>query len=470
MRTAIALIALLAAGATIATARAESWPTFDHDAARSGSAHGDPAFTPGTVSHLKQSWQISLGAVADSSPIFLANEHVRGIARGMLYITDKDGTTYGIDAFTGHVIWRFETHGPKITTSVPVADASGMWIYAPGVDGYVHKLNALDGKESRSNGFPVRITQMPQTEKNASSLTLANGYLYAATSGYIGDAPPYDGHVVAIDLSNGSTHVFDSLCSNDRSLPTATSCSGKRSGIWSRGGVAVDPDPSMSGRIYVATGNGPFDADHGGDDYGDSVISLSKNASKILGSFTPKSYDALENDDLDLGSSSPALLPRQTKSHTPLMLVQGGKDQHLYLLDRSHLGGVGGELQQLDLGARLFATPAIWQAGNQRTYAIVGLPDAVRAYRVETDAHGKSRLVQAWSADPGASPEGTSPAVNNGVVFVATSGAVVGLDASSGKQLWKGTIGDVHWQSPIAVDGAVYCADQDGHLTAFRLH
>jgi hypothetical protein len=121
--------------------------------------------------------------------------------------------------------------------------------------------------------FPFALRS--QTEKDAASLNLANGYLYAATSGYFGDAPPYVGHVVAVHLSDGAAHVFNSLCSNDRQLPTPTSCSRNLSGIWSRAGVVVDPDPSMRGRIYFATGNGDFNAASGGHDYGDSVLALS---------------------------------------------------------------------------------------------------------------------------------------------------------------------------------------------------
>jgi hypothetical protein len=78
---------------------------------------------------------------------------------------------------------------------------------------------------------------MPNTEKDASPLNVAGGYLYAVTSGYFGDAPPYDGHVVAVRRSDGTTHVFNSLCSNVRTLPTPKSCPSNLSGIWARAGA-----------------------------------------------------------------------------------------------------------------------------------------------------------------------------------------------------------------------------------------
>jgi len=44
--------------------------------------------------------------------------------------------------------------------------------------------------------------------------------------------------------------------------------------LVARGGVVVDPDPAMAGRIYATTGNGLSTANAGGSDYGDSVRSL----------------------------------------------------------------------------------------------------------------------------------------------------------------------------------------------------
>jgi len=127
--------------------------------------------------------------------------------------------------------------GPNITTSTPAADPAGRNLYLPGVDGFVHELDPAIGKERRGRGFPVRITTMPNTEKDASPLNVAGGYLYAVTSGYFGDAPPYDGHVVAVRRSDGTTHVFNSLCSNVRTLPTPKSCPSNLSGIWARAGA-----------------------------------------------------------------------------------------------------------------------------------------------------------------------------------------------------------------------------------------
>lgn len=460
------------------TARDSNWPVFGHDPARSGVDVGDRLLTARNVGRLRERWQTSLGAVADSTPIYLQRVTVRGVAHSMLFQTAKNGETFGIDARSGRILWRFRTRGlgyPQITTSTPAADPSGTAIFVPGVDGYVHELDAATGRELHALGFPMQITRMPATEKDASALNVANGYLYATTSGFDGDAPPYDGHVVALRLSDGRRTIFNTLCSNKRTLPTPHSCPYQMSGIWSRGGAVVDPDPSMNGAIYAATGNGNFNAAAGGHNYGDSVLSLSGNLMTLRGSYTPTSYESLYQNDADLGSTSPALLPRDSRSKTPLMLVQGGKDAILRLVDRASLPGVGGELSQVRLPAGLFATPAVWSDPSNRTWVFLGFSGEVAAYRIVTGSNGKSRIVGAWRAPIGTSDgEGSSAVVSDGIVFDAVNGAVVALDAVTGHVLWSSarhphTIGNVHWESPIVVNGRVYCSDESGNLTAFAV-
>jgi outer membrane protein assembly factor BamB len=106
---------------------------------------------------------------------------------------------------------------------------------------------------------------------------------------------------------------------------------------------------------------------------------------------------------------------------------------------------------------------------------VVGmLPESqdVQAYTVTTDGSGRTRLHRAWDAAVG----GTSPVVTSGLVFVGAGGVLSALDARNGKVLWQstnsgagGTIGGVHWQSPIVVDGAVYMSDLSGNLTAYAV-
>jgi hypothetical protein len=193
----------------------------------------------------------------------------------------------------------------------------------------------------------------------------------------------------------------------------------------------------MSGRIYAATGNGNFNANGGGRDYGDSVLSLSADPSNLLGGYTPTDYERLDEADLDLGSTSPAILPRQSSSDTPLMLVRGGKDAVLKLINRAGLPGVGGDLQLIDLPARLFSTPAVWTDPANNAWIFIGYPSAIEAHRLETNASVVSQLVGVWQNAAGLTVLGTSPVVAKGIVFVALNGAIVALDAFNGTILWS---------------------------------
>lgn len=462
---------------TLLPASATDWPVFGFDPARSGFNSAEHSLTRANVRRLHARWQTALGDTADSTPIYLSSVRVGKRTMPMLFQTTKHGVTLGIDASSGKIVWKFTTHGSTVTNSTPAADPSGKAIYVPGIDGKVHKLSAARGREEHAPGFPARITNLPLSEKDASPLNVANGYLYATTSGYYGDAPPYDGHVVAVNLSSGKTTVFNSLCSAYRHLIHAGTCSQQRSGIWGRGGAVVDPASSMQGHIYAATGNGQYDANTGGDNYGDSLIALTGDLSKMVGSYTPTDFQQLEDGDTDLGSSSPGILPEQSSSSTPYMIVEGGKDSILKLLDRAKLPGLGGELQEVDLPGGLFSAPAIWTDPSGRAWIFLGFSEEVTAYQVRTNSSGVSQLAGMWQTNPGNSAgEGSSPVVANGIVFVAFNNALVALNADTGKELWSSAlrssglnIGNIHWESPIVVDGWVYCSDENGNLTGYSL-
>jgi outer membrane protein assembly factor BamB len=104
-------------------------------------------------------------------------------------------------------------------------------------------------------------------------------------------------------------------------------------GIWMSGnGAAVD----RSGKIYVTTSNGLFDAAKGGLNFRDSVLKLSASG-KVLDYFSPKNQATLDGADLDLGVGGTVLLPDQPGPH-PHLLVVAGKDGNIYLVDRDKMG------------------------------------------------------------------------------------------------------------------------------------
>ena len=82
-----------------------------------------------------------------------------------------------------------------------------------------------------------------------------------------------------------------------------------------------------TGNLLVATGNAPW---NGSTNWGDSVLVLSPDASRLVGHWTPDNQAELNASDLDLGSTAPALLSGG-------YFVQGGKDGKLRLISMHSL-------------------------------------------------------------------------------------------------------------------------------------
>ena len=83
------------------------------------------------------------------------------------------------------------------------------------------------------------------------------------------------------------------------------------------------PSDPVTHDVYIVTGNGPW---NGRTDWGDSVLKLNPAGSTLLDAYTPTNQAALADQDLDLGSTGPALLPPiRQGGHVYHLLVQGGK-------------------------------------------------------------------------------------------------------------------------------------------------
>src|SRR5256886_6338165 len=333
------------------------WTRFGYDAARHDAGPSRPGMTSASVRKLKKQ-RVVLDGTVDASPIYLRGVTVHGSRHDTFFVTTSYGRSLAIDAATGAILWRSTPSdysslagSYRITNSTPVADPNRKFVYAASPDGFVHKLAVASGAEAR--GWPVRVTLLPQREKLATSLNFSRGLVLIGTGGYIGDQPPYQGHVVAINAATGRiVHVWNSLCSNVHRLLNPKSCPQSNSAIWARSGVVVVPG---SGNLLVATGNGRFD---GNRNWGDSVLMLTPTASRLLRNWTPGDQASLQSGDVDLGSTAPALAGNG-------LGVQAGKDSKLRLLSLARLGGrlraTGGALQTGATPRGGFPAPAGWR-------------------------------------------------------------------------------------------------------------
>jgi hypothetical protein len=428
------------AGASHSAASGHDWTRFGWSPARTSAPTFATGITAANVNGLHRR-QVQIGGTADSSPIYLHAVAVNGGTHDVFFVTTTYGKTVAVDATSGAVLWTFTPPGysswagsAQITTATPVADPSRQFIYAASPGGSVYKLSVADGRSV----WGVSITRLPSREKIASSLNFFNGRVIATTGGYIGDAPPYQGHVAIISSGGQLLHVWNSLCSNRHGLIDPASCSGSDSAIWGRSGAIVDPS---NGQLLVATGNGPW---NGSTNWGDATIRLDANATRILGNYTPSNTAELEAQDTDIGSTSPILLGGG-------YVAQGGKDGRIRLLSVRRMAGArahkGGELSTVSTpsGTDLFTAPAVYRTKTS-AWLFAGDNGGTAAYRLKN-----GHLAVAWRTGTG----GTSPVVAGGLVWVYDPGGGLNVYTLGGRHVATLACGAGHWNSPIVVDGRV---------------
>jgi hypothetical protein len=467
--------------ATLQPEEGGAWLTFGGNSSQVSVNADEKAITAATVSSLHRDWHIQLPDLADERPILVRNLTMPdGQKHDVLYVTTDKGTLISINADTGATFWEATPDAPensKYTKSTPAADPANNLIYSYGLDGKVHRFQLTTGKELEGNGWPVQVTLMPLSEKVSSPLNLINGYLYVTTASFSGDAPPFQGHMVAINVKTGSTHVFNSLCNDHTHLLALNECPYNGGGIWARPAVVQDP---VTGHIFFTTSDGYFTANQGGSNWGDSVIEMTSDGSTILDSYTPENYAQEAFQNRDLGSTAPVMLPTIPQSRTPYLAVQAGKEGLLRVINRQNLSGqsgpshVGGELQTVALPdlCPTLAQPLAWQDQSGTIWLIVATLCHMDAFQVVTSPQGVTTLQKAWYLGI----EATSPIIAGGVLFVATSQNLLALDPTTGHQLWSstlqsagGSIAGIHWETPIVVGGRLYCPDESGQLTAYSL-
>ncbi|MGH2915283.1 MAG: PQQ-binding-like beta-propeller repeat protein [Solirubrobacteraceae bacterium] len=440
-----------------ASAASGDWTQFDYDAQRSGVGPAATGIDAADVGRLRLR-AVRIDGIADSSAVALAGVKLDGSRHDLIAVTTSYGDTIAIDPASGRRLWEFRPGGvnaspgnPQVTTATPIIDPDRRFIYTASPNGVIHKLSVSTGTQVWARS----VTFDPGHEKLASALNIDGGRLVVVTGGYIGDPPPYDGHVVTIDRASGRIgHVWNSECSDRHALIRAASCPVTNTrgdnAIWARAGAVIEPG---SGRMLVATGNGPF---NGRTSWGDSVLELSPDASSLLHNWTPRNQQQLSGSDVDVGSTAPALLPTRGG---PALAVQGGKDGRLHLLDLAQLDGtrggasarLGGELSETSAprGAEVFTAPAVWSSAR-RVLVFVADGSGTAAYRLVGGR--RPRLAQVWQDGEA----GTSPVLAGGLLYVYDPGGRIAIRRPlTGALLRSLPAGAGHWNSPIVVGGRI---------------
>lgn len=355
--------------------------TYQNDNQRTSQNLSEIALTPGTVNHTTfgKLFSYPIDGYVRNQPLYMANVLIPNQGyHNLVFVATEHNSVFAFDAdgLQTTPIWQtsFNVNGlttipssaftsfcnycdlePEFgITATPVIDPATNTIYVAarsqqitnGVTTYLHQLHALDVTTGEEKfGAPITIqASAPGTGPGSvngvinfdpfwqmirTALLFSNGTVYMGSAS-LGDAGPYHGWILGYSAATGTleqTGVF------------ITSPNGSRGGVWQDGaGLSADTE----GNIYFSTGNGTFDVDTGGSDYGVSVLELTPNpvtgALSVASYFTPYDQAKLNKYDWDLSSAGVTILPDQPGTY-PHLAIAGGKEGTIYVLNRDSMGG-----------------------------------------------------------------------------------------------------------------------------------
>jgi hypothetical protein len=313
--------------------------------------------------------------------------------------------------------------------STPVIDTNRKAIYVvttskkPRGRSVIHqlwKLGLTTGKPLTSprtiNGRSVRATFHSNKQIQRSALLLSKNKIYVAFASYGDIRKPYHGWVFSFDA--------------DRLSPLAKFCSSPRpaadqgeAGIWMAGqGPAADEN----GNLYLMTGNGDFDPRAG--NFGDSVLKLDTNLNRA-GFFSPKNNAQLDAIDEDLGSSGVLAIPG---TH---MIVGGGKQALLYLMDMNNLGGFDSHADHVldivpasitDGNHHIHGSPVFWNSPDGARIYVWPENDQCKAFQFLGNKFNHKPVAETSVMDPNNFPGGTA-GMPGGFLTISARGRTDGI-------------------------------------------
>jgi outer membrane protein assembly factor BamB len=414
------------------------------------------------------------------TPLYLENGPG---GKGAFYVATQSNNVYAFDETTGAQIWMKNAGGAgqgacdnqgKGIMSTPAIDVASRTLFAvsanPGLMFKVHAYDVDTGTE-KAGGWPVDLnavlngTDLARSNQRG-ALLLVGGILYVPFGGQVGDCQNARGRVVAINIAD----------------PTKTgswSTGDDGSAIWGSGGIASDGTG-----VFAITGNHfpNFSAPAAHSDSEEVVrltglAQLTRNNNNI---FFPSRWSAMDSGDLDFGSNSPMVF--DVPGATPARYVAApAKDGHLYFLDATNLGGMGGEkidMMVAQQGSSLFTAPAAYQTATKGTFVALNASGArcppgqptgrvIMGISIAVTA-GAINPTVAWCASDATA---TSPAVtttdgkSDAVVWFVSGGVLKGVDGETGTQVFSGGACPVErWTAVLAAKGARIVSAGGGKL------
>jgi hypothetical protein len=306
---------------------------------------------------------------------------------------------------------------------------------------YIHAINIQTGAEEPNSPYPINASKpglAPSTTCGTSAggstvvfdaanhlqrsgLLLLNGTVYVAFA-------PAD----AGELGNGwiMGYTYNTASGFNQAETFISTPNGTGGGIW-QGGAGPAGILNENGNPYIfgSTGNGTFDHNTGGSDYGDSMLRLNPNLT-VSDYFTPGDVfnyggSGLCPNDEDYGSSGVLLFPDSFVPGHPNVLLHADKESKLYIVDRDNLGqyvgppGTDAVVQEVQTPVPLgtnqhyLSAPAYWE------WTSGGTTDRAIYYAAQVKhAQGSKPLpLNMYQLASSAAPISGTPTASTGTLF-----------------------------------------------------
>lgn len=390
--------------------------TWRYDLTHAGQNTNETALTPENVtpSSFGKLFSLKVDSTVYAQPLYVPGLKMSdGQVHNVLFVATSNDSIYAFDADSNGgsnatPIWKISlldaAHGSGAgavaidwhdTTSPDVAPTVGivgtpainpatntMYVVAASNENgtyysRLHAINILNGQEQPNSPVAIQasvagtgngssngqLSFSPLWQNQRTAVNYYDGHVYFGYGAH-GDSGPWHGWLFSYDAT--TLAQTDVLCFTPN---------GVGAGIWASGaGLPIDTNVA-GGLMFVVTGNGTRGSLQKGsytNELGESIIAFNLTNGKFnaVDEFTPYNYQSdLNAHDWDLGAGGILMLPDQAGAY-PHMLVQGGKEGRLTVLNRDNLGGYSGgtsdpnALQEITgitpQGEGFWSTPAYW--------------------------------------------------------------------------------------------------------------
>jgi hypothetical protein len=352
--------------------------TYHNDNFRTGQNLSESYLTVSNVnpSNFGELFTVPVDGKVDAQPLYVSGLTIPGLGwRNVVFAATEHDSVYAFDADTGALYWQtsllqngespsdprscFQVVPEIGVTATPVIDVQAgpngaIYVVAMSEDSngnYFQRLHALDITTGAEQfGGPVNIQAAypgvgdnsidgmvifdPSQYKERPGLLLDNGIVYTTWSSHC-DYEPYTGWLIGYDeLSLAETAIFN------------FTPNGGQAAIWASG---AGPAADGAGHLFFSLGNGTFDTtlDSNGfpayGDYGNAFVRVSTLSGQLAADsyWTMYNTTAESSIDEDLGSGGIMLMPTvfDNNGQPHYLAVGAGKDQNIYVVDRTNLGG-----------------------------------------------------------------------------------------------------------------------------------